>query len=352
MLINGKQYQTVWMEGSSIFTIDQRLLPHQFKIVELKNTDEVAESIKNMTIRGAPSIGAMAAFGIALSALNFDGNDFPDFIKKLNEDCNKIKNTRPTAYDLFHAIETVSKKLKNFSTIKDIKNNAFKIANEYVNKNIEAMKQIGEHGNGLIKDGDNILTHCNAGALATIDYGTALAPIRTAHYNNKKIHVFVDETRPRCQGSKLTAWELAMEKIPHSVIADNASGFFMKNGEISMVITGADRIAANGDTANKIGTYTKAVLARENGIPFYIAAPLTTIDIGAKTGDEIRIEERDGEEVSHTLGWDGSRMAKVRIAPKESPVKNPAFDVTPAKYIAGIITEKGIVKPGELDKLF
>jgi len=296
-----------------------------------------------MMIRGAPAIGAMAAYGIALSALNFRGNDINSLKNNLEKDAELIKSTRPTAYDLFHAVDSVSDKIKSQSSVETAKNAAIEVTTEYVNKSIDACKKIGEFGNDLIKNNDNILTHCNAGALATVDHGTALSPIRSAHYDKKNIHVFVDETRPRGQGI-LTAWELAQENIPHSIIADNAAGFFMKKGEINLVITGADRIAANGDVANKIGTYEKAVLAKENNIPFYVAAPTSTIDLNCSSGDEIPIEERDEKEVLEING--------IRIAPEESSARNPAFDVTPAKYVTGIITEKGIVKPEDLKKLF
>lgn len=348
MIIQGKSYRTVWMEGNIIYTIDQRLLPHKFTIETLKTVEDVSAAIKNMMVRGAPAIGGMAAFGMALSALSFEGNKIKNLHKTLEADGEKIKSTRPTARDLFHAVDAMASKIKSQITVKDAKKIAIQAANDYANNSLEACRMIGEFGNKLIKQDCGILTHCNAGALATIDYGTALAPIRIAHYNKKHIHIFVDETRPRCQGSTLTAWELLQENIPHTVIADNASGYFMKKSEIDIVITGADRIAANGDTANKIGTYEKAVLAQENNIPFYIAAPLSTIDLNTKTGDDIIIEERDEEEVSHMIGWHDGKLTKIRIAPKGSKARNPAFDVTPAKYIRGIITEKGVISPDKI----
>ncbi len=348
MIIQGKNYRTVWMEGSAIYTIDQRLLPHKFKIVKLKTVEDVSAAIKNMAVRGAPAIGGMAAFGMAISALSFNGNNIKNLHKTLEADGKKIKSTRPTARDLFHAVDFMANKIISRATVYDAKKTAIQAANDYASDSLEACRKIGEFGNGIIKQNYKILTHCNAGALATIDYGTALAPIRMAHYNKKHIHVFVDETRPRCQGAMLTAWELAQENIPHSVIADNAAGYFMQRGEIDMAITGADRIAANGDTANKIGTYEKAVLAKENNIPFYIAAPLSTIDLNTKTGDGIIIEERDEEEVSCMTGWHNGKLTKIKIMPKESQARNPAFDVTPAKYINGIITEKGIIAPEKI----
>ena len=226
--------------------------------------------------------------------------------------------------------------------------NAFEAARDYADWNAELCRKIGEYGDKLIQNNQNILTHCNAGALACVDFGTALSPIRIAHYSGKNVFVYVDETRPRNQGSSLTAWELAQEKINHAIIADNAAGFFMKKNKIDLVIVGADRIAMNGDVANKIGTYEKAVLARENNIPFYVAAPLSTFDANAKTGEDIPIEERSEDEILYISGIDANNeIKKVRIAPEESSAKNPAFDVTPAKYITGIITEKGIIKPVE-----
>lgn len=357
MLINGKNYVTVWMQDNAVYTIDQRLLPYKFEIARLTTVNEIAAAIKDMLIRGAPAIGAMASYGMALCAINFTGNDIDSFHMQLDKDASLLTSTRPTAYDLFHAVDAIKQKIKHATTIEnasldDARNLAIAAAKKYAEQSIQACKKIGEHGNELIKENDSILTHCNAGALATVDYGTALAPIRIAHHSGKKIHVFVDETRPRCQGSKLTAWELAQEKIAHSVIADNAAGYFMKKGDVNIVITGADRIAANGDVANKIGTYEKAVLAKENEVPFYIAAPFSTIDLNTETGDDIKIEERSEQEVSHINVWHEGKSADMRIAPIESKFRNPAFDVTPAKYITGIITEAGIVKPSEVRKLF
>ena len=352
MIINNKNYQTVWMGNGAVYTIDQRLLPHEFKVSELKTTEEVAIAIKDMMIRGAPAIGAIAAYGVALSATSFKGDNLQTFHKHLENDSKLIKSTRPTAYDLFNSVDSIINKVKLLSTVDSAKKEAIETADNYVKNSLQGCKKIGEFGDKLIKDNFSILTHCNAGALATVDYGTALAPIRVAHHNGKHIHVFVDETRPRCQGSMLTAWELVQEKIPHSVIADNASGYFMKNGDIDLVIVGADRIAANGDVANKIGTYEKAVLAKENNIPFYVAAPLSTVDLNTPTGNEIIIEERGEEEVSHMQGWHQNKLVRVRIAPSESKMRNPAFDVTPAKYISGMITQKGIVKPENIKSLF
>ena len=351
MIVEGKNYQTVWMENNEIYTIDQRLLPYKFKIIKIKKIEEAAKAIKDMVIRGAPAIGGMAAYSMALSAINFKGNDIKPSQKNIFNDSKLIKSTRPTAYDLFHAVDSIIYKIKGKNNVNSAKAAAIKAAEEYIKHSIEACRKIGDFGNKIIKKNSNILTHCNAGALATVDYGTALAPIRIAHYNKKNIHVFVSETRPRNQGSKLTAWELVQENIPHSIIADSAAGYFMKKNEIDIVITGADRIAANGDTANKIGTYEKAVLAKENGIPFYIAAPFSTIDPKKKTGNEIPIEERDQDEVNFVTALHDGKFIKIRATPEQSNARNPAFDVTPAKYITGIITEKGIIKPSELKNL-
>ena len=321
------------MEGNEVKLINQTLLPHKFEIYTCKNHVETAEAIKSMVVRGAGAIGATAAYGMAQATLESDNNNFKNYIDNA---VKLLENTRPTAQNLFTGINYVYNSIKNISDFNEIKNIAVKKANEFADYDVNACKKIGEFGNSLIKNNYKIGTHCNAGWLAFVDWGSALSPIYFAHRAGKDVFVFVDETRPRNQGSTLTAWELAMEQVPHVIIADNAAGYYMRKKEIDMIITGADRIAANGDTANKIGTYERAVLAKENNIPFYIAAPTTTFDLETETGDEIPIEERHEDEVLFVSG--------VRIAPKESHAKNPAFDVTPAKYITGIITEKGIVK--------
>ena len=348
MLVNSQNYRTVWMQDSSVYMINQQLLPHRFEIYQCKDYIETANAIKTMIVRGAPAIGATGAYGLAQAALSYEGQDFNDFRSHIDDAYKTLNSTRPTANDLNYALSFVRSKMIVSNSITNSKMKSFELANEYSNWSVELCRKIGEHGNKLIKNNQNILTHCNAGALACVDFGTALAPIRLAHYDKKNIFVYVDETRPRNQGSSLTAWELSQEKIKHSIIADNAAGFFMKKGEIDLVIVGADRIAMNGDVANKIGTYEKAVLAKENNIPFYVAAPLSTFDVNAKTGEDIPIEERSEDEVLFISGIDeNKKIRKIRIAPEESPAKNPAFDVTPAKYLAGIITEKGITKPIE-----
>jgi translation initiation factor eIF-2B subunit alpha/methylthioribose-1-phosphate isomerase len=269
-----------------------------------------------MVVRGAPAIGAAAVYGMVIGKNN------------ITQTAEQLKKTRPTAHDLFYAIEYMLKADRD-------QKNLINAAHTYVEDIINRCRQIGEHGNTLLKDGARILTHCNAGALATVDYGTALAPFRIANKNGKKIFVYVDETRPRLQGL-LTSWELEQEKIPHAVIVDNAAGYFMKKRDIDMVITGADRIAKNGDFANKIGTYEKAVLAKENNIPFYVAAPISTFDQNIETGDDIIIEQRGDSELKE--------YNNCKLMRKETIVKNPAFDVTPIKYVKGFITEEGVKK--------
>ena len=296
--------------------IDQRKLPYSFEIFTAKTVDDIAFAIKEMVVRGAPAIGAAAAYGMALGE------------KDTQKSAELLRSTRPTAYDLFYAVDYMINAINH-------RENAFVAASTYVEDIITRCKKIGENGEKLINDNARILTHCNAGALATVDYGTALAPLRVAAGKKKKIFVFIDETRPRLQGL-LTAWELFQENIPYALIADNAAGYFMEKKEIDLVIVGADRIAKNGDFANKIGTYEKAVLAKENDIPFYVAAPLSTFDPKLKDGSQIVIEERGRKELSEINGK--------TIMPDWISVKNPAFDVTPHKYVTGYITENGIRK--------
>ncbi|MCL5681063.1 MAG: S-methyl-5-thioribose-1-phosphate isomerase [Candidatus Thermoplasmatota archaeon] len=314
----------VWYESPVIKMIDQRLLPEKVEIIEIRNPEELFAAIRNMAVRGAPSIGAAAAYGIAQAKeLDYD----------LDKAAELIKSSRPTAFDLFYAVDYVMRH----------KDNAVEFAHKYVKSIVEKSRKIGENGEKLIESGQKILTHCNAGALASVDYGTALAPIRIAHNKGKKPFVWVDETRPRLQGAKLTAWELLQEGIPHNVIADNVAGFLMRRGEVDMVIVGADRIVANGDFANKIGTYEKAVLAKENKVKFYVAAPISTFDFSIKNGDKIPIELRGEDEVKKI----GERF----ISPAGSPAYNPAFDVTPHRYVTGYITEYGVFQYSDLSKL-
>lgn len=314
-----KDIRAIWMEKRAVKAIDQKLLPGTFKIVTIRNHREMAAAIKDMTIRGAPSIGAAAAYGMALAWLKKED---------LTEAAALIKSTRPTAHDLFYAVDLMLSKADE---------DLVRAAEDYADSIVAMCRKIGEHGAKLIKNGDRILTHCNAGALATVDFGTALAPIRVAHRQGKNVFVYVDETRPRLQGAKLTAWELNNEGIDHAIIPDNAAGHYMKDS-VDLAIVGADRIARNGDFANKIGTYSKAVLAKENKVPFYVAAPVSTFDTRIKSGEEIVIEERDEDEVLCV----GDR----RVAPRGSRALNPCFDVTPARYVRAFITERGLMKPG------
>jgi methylthioribose-1-phosphate isomerase len=319
--------------------VDQTKLPTEYKIVELSNYKDIAAAIKDMIVRGAPAIGVTATYGIAIAAKAIDTTSKDEFFSILKEVCDFIKSTRPTAVNLFWAVDRIYEKAltnmnKTIGEIKDIIENE---ACEMEKEDVLSNKSIGMYGNKLIKENSTILTHCNAGALATCDYGTALGVIRAAHESGKNIQVFADETRPYLQGARLTAWELMQDSIPVTLICDNMAGHFMKEGLLDCVIVGADRIALNGDTANKIGTYTVAVLAKENNIPFYVAAPVSTIDFSIPTGSEIPIEERSSVEITHIKG--------VRIAPEGVKVRNPAFDVTPNKYISAIITDKGVIYP-------
>ncbi|HKW43747.1 MAG TPA: S-methyl-5-thioribose-1-phosphate isomerase [Thermoplasmata archaeon] len=324
--VNGvpQELRSVWFEDGLVKFIDQRYLPFEFRIYEARTSEEVAVAIEDMVIRGAPAIGATAAYGIAQASLQ--GGD----LKAVGE---RFRKTRPTGQDLFHAIDFMA-------AASSRGDNLVEASERYAQDEIDRCLRIGEHGAKLIKNGMRILTHCNAGALATVDYGTVMAPLRVAKEAGRRFFVYVDETRPRLQGARLTAWELLQEGIDHAIITDGAAGHFIGRGEVDMVLVGADRIAANGDTANKIGTYGKAVLAKEHGVPFYVAAPTSTIDFDLASGAQIPIEERSPQEVLH---FDGHP-----IAPKESPARNPAFDVTPAKWITGFISEVGISKPSQL----
>lgn len=345
MKVDGRSYRTVWMENGIVKMINQPLIPHRFEIIDLQDYRETADAIRNMIVRGAGAIGATAGFGMAQAAIQASAENSLSVIEEAAE---VLRNTRPTAQDLFYAIDRVLGAMRNGS-LKDVVRIAIDEANAIADEGAERGEAIGRMGSGLIRDGYRILTHCNAGWLAFVDWGSALAPIYAAKREGKNLFVYADETRPRCQGARLTAWELAGENIPHAIIADNAAGYYMKAGEINMVIVGSDRIAANGDVANKIGTYGKAVLANENGIPFYVAAPTSTIDMNCPTGNDIPIEERSEDEVLYMFGInDEKKMTRIRFAPEMSHAKNPAFDVTPAKYVTGIITENGIVKPGSL----
>ncbi len=333
-----------WL-GDKVKLIDQTQLPGKLVFVEISDYAEVASAIRELKVRGAPAIGVAAAYGIALGAQNIKASDKAKFLSQLDEVLRAFAAARPTAVNLFHTIERMKKMAAtaDLATVKQALIDQARAIHAEEEASTECLSRLGA---GLIRDGATVLTHCNTGPLATAGYGTAAGVIIAAHKEGKKIEVIATETRPLLQGARLTTWELMQENIPVTLITDSMAGYFMSRGEVNYVIVGADRIAANGDTANKIGTYTLAVLAKENGIPFYVAAPTSTIDLSLKSGAEIPIEERNPREVT-TIG-------DVRLATEGVKAANPAFDVTPHKYIAAIITEKGIVrKPyrGNLEKL-
>ena len=345
--INGetKELWTLWREGGTVKMIDQRLLPHRFEILTLDSHTQTADAIRCMAVRGAGAIGVAGGYGVAQAAIEARDMKLREFKAYVAEAANVLRGTRPTAVNLFHAIDRCLKAASKGTVHKRVAS-ATAEADKIALDDLDASKRMGEHGNELISDGSRVLTHCNAGALAFIDNGSALAPIRVAHRSGKKIFVYADETRPRSQGAKLTAWELQQEGIPYALIVDNAAGHYMRRGEVDLVIVGADRIAANGDTANKIGTYEKAVLAKENGIPFYVAAPGMTFDLKCRTGDQIEIEERSPDEVNWVWGADDEgNYTSVRITAEGTNALNPSFDITPARYITGFITEAGVIRP-------
>ena len=330
--------KTVEWAGDALNLIDQRKLPRELSVVACCSCSDVATAIRNMTVRGAPAIGVAAAFGLALGALASRAKDKCELLKVLNEAADELRSTRPTARDLFWGIQRVEHAVESSASedVGTLKQIALAEAQAIALEDEARCRAIAAHGARLISDGASILTHCNAGALATSDYGTALGVIREAYHQGKRIHVFVDETRPLLQGSRLTAWELTQAGIPMTLITDNMAGHFMRQGKIDLAIVGADRIAANGDVANKIGTYMLAGRAKEQGIPLYVAAPISTVDFSLPSGESIPIEERAPEEVT-TYGG-------VCTAPDGVHVANPAFDVTPHRYVAAIITERGIVR--------
>ncbi len=318
--------------------LDQRLLPTEEVWIDYTDYREVAEAIRSMVVRGAPAIGVAAAFGAAFGARDIEADDFATFSTEFAQVCALLAATRPTAVNLFWALDRMQR-VANDNSAEDmnkLKGTLLKEACRIADEDVAINRRMGRHGAELIPDGARVLTHCNAGALATAGYGTALGVIRAAVEAGKTVSVIADETRPWLQGARLTTWELMQDDIPVTLISDNMAGHLMSRGEIDCVIVGADRIAANGDTANKIGTYTVAILAREHNIPFYVAAPTSTIDLDMTDGSEIPIEERDQSEVTHCGGH--------RIAPEGVAVRNPAFDVTPARYIAAIITENGLAR--------
>ena len=355
MNINGKAFRTIWFDNNIVKIIDKTKLPHQYIIKELKTVNDTILAIKNMEVRGAPLIGATAAYGLVLSII--EKND-QSFLKKSSEDLIK---SRPTAINLKWAVDRMMKKLSGVN-IEEILNIAIEEAKNICEEDVGFCKNIGINGLKIIeeiskkkKDTVNILTHCNAGWLATIDWGTATSPIYHAHKKGIKVHVWVDETRPRNQGANLTSYELNEEGISNTIITDNAGGILMQRGQVDMCIVGTDRTLSNGDVCNKIGTYLKALAAHDNKVPFYVALPSSTIDWSIKNSKDIPIEERNSEELSHVEGLDkNNKLTKVLIYPKKSKAMNLAFDVTPAKYVTGLITEKGICEASEdgLKKLF
>jgi len=348
MNVNGVHYRTVWMEGQVVKMINQPLIP-RFEIIALPSHRHTAEAIRTMVVRGAGAIGAAAGYAMVQVAL--EAQEGTGFMEYVMQGAETLRHTRPTAQNLFYAIDKVLAAIRGADSVARARQAAVETAEALAEENATAGEAIGRHGATLIRDGMRILTHCNAGWLAFVDWGSALAPIYMAARQGKKVFVYVDETRPRCQGAQLTAWELQGEGIPHVIIADNAAGYFMRRGEVDMVIVGTDRIAANGDVANKIGTYEKALCAAANNIPFYVAAPTSTIDPACPTGDDIPIEERSQDEVLYLTGWnDRGELCRVRLAHEQAQARNPAFDVTPARYITAIITEYGIHSPHDLPR--
>jgi len=334
-----------WKDGI-VRMLDQTKLPLEVVYNDCKDYQTVARGIKELWVRGAPAIGVSAAMGLALGARQVSATTFDEFWPKFEEICANMAATRPTAVNLFWAIERVKKFVRDHKDrgLDDIRHLLVEESQRMLDEDIATNKKLGSYGAAFVSDEDNIITHCNAGAIATAGYGTAEGVMRAAVEQGKKIHVYVDETRPVLQGARLTAWELMQENIPCTLITDNMAGYFMYRDMIDLAIVGADRIAANGDVANKIGTYSLAVLCKEHGIPFYVAAPLSTVDFNMESGALIPIEERDTSEVTHVFG-------KVQIAPDGVKAANPAFDVTPARYITAIITEKGAFHPKDIHKL-
>jgi len=351
MKVEGKQYRTVWLKGSAVRMINQHLIPHRFEIADLPDHLHTARAIRDMVVRGAGAIGATAGYGMAQVALEAPvGGDWRGF---LEQGAQTLEATRPTAQNLFYAVRRVLAAAQACGSLGEARRAAVAEAQAIADEDASWCQAIGQHGAELIPDGARVLTHCNAGWLAFVDWGSALAPIYVAHRAGKRVFVYADETRPRSQGATLTAWELQGEGVPYAIIADNAAGHLMQRGQIDLVIVGSDRIAANGDVANKIGTYEKALCAQAHGIPFYVAAPTSTIDMACPSGDHIPIEERAQDEVLYASGRDDQgRLTRVRLAPDGAQARNPAFDVTPHALVEGIITQKGLTAPDRLAELF
>ncbi len=334
------------METGRLRMIDQRLLPAEFKIVEFEDYCQVAEAIREMVVRGAPAIGAAAAFGLALAARQSPASDVDTLHTDINEAATVLRAARPTAVNLNWAIKRVMRVMESGAAEPNYFRNAILAeAQQIADEDVALNQMMAAYGAALIEDGDTVIHHCNTGALATVDWGTALGVIRMAHENGKRVHVLVDETRPRLQGARLTAWELEQYGISYDIISDNAAGYFLSTGQVQKVLFGADRVAANGDVANKIGTYMLAVTARDNDVPVYAVVPTSTIDMSLEHGRQIPIEERDPGEVLN-LQVDG-----LPVTPEGARARNPAFDITPARLINGIITEHGLVYPPFVEKL-
>ncbi len=336
--------RTIEMLDGVVKMIDQRKLPRAFEVVECHDYRAVAQAIRDMTIRGAPAIGAAAAFGLALAARESDAATREELLLDLNDAAQILRATRPTAVNLKWALDRMLAKARASDAAPNhLREVLVAEAQKIADEDVETNRRMAQNGAALINDGDTIIHHCNTGPLATVDIGTALSCIIEAHRQGKRVHVLVDETRPRLQGARLTAWELQQYGVPFTLIVDNAAGYYLRAGKAQKCFVGSDRVAANGDVANKIGTYKLAVVAKENGVPFYAVMPTTTIDMTLADGDDIPIEERDAREVTHIEG--------VPIAPDGVRVGNPAFDVTPYRYITALVTEKGIVKPPFIENL-
>jgi methylthioribose-1-phosphate isomerase len=331
--------RTVFWQDGQVCLIDQRKLPDSFEIARYQTYTQVAEAIQTMVVRGAPAIGAAAAFGMALAAYQSAAQDRDALYADLQRAGEVLRKARPTAVNLSWAVAQMLKYAEHAesSDVDALRRGLLAYAQKIADDDVQINQRIGAHGAALVPQQATIIHHCNTGSLATVGWGTALGVIRSAHAQGKRLHVLVDETRPRLQGAKLTSWELLQLGIPHTIIADSASGHFMRRHKVDLCIVGADRIAANGDTANKIGTYNLAIVARAHGVPFYVAAPWSSIDMTLPNGDLIEIEERSAEEVTHING--------VRVAPNGAQAANPAFDVTPSEYISAIITEYGVLRP-------
>lgn len=360
MKVAGEHYRTIWLKSDApkiVQIIDQRVLPHEFKIVDLQSVEEVAFAIKNMQVRGAGLIGATAAFGMYIASLHAPATNRDDFLAFLEKSGEQLKATRPTAVNLEWAVERQKGAISRGDSIEKMIDIARNTAQEITDEDAEFCRRIGEHGVTLIeeiakkKKGEpvNILTHCNAGWLAFVDYGSATAPIYAAHDKGINVHVWVDETRPRNQGARLTAWELGQHGVPHSVIVDNVGGHLMQHAQVDLVIVGSDRTSYTGDVANKIGTYLKALAAKDNDVPFYVALPSSTFDWNIRDGlAEIPIEERNPREVQTIYGRrDDGQTDTILLTPENSPAVNYAFDVTPARLVTGLITERGICDANE-----